>query len=208
MSQNWDQAVFDLTLAEYMKVTSRAVESVINTKSFYIARRAVLETARTPVAAINRFLSWKDGQVIGKMINARRGRRHERGLYGAEMTLAIGLVKAARRRSRAFMASGWISSIKTLEPHAEKIGGGPRRDNTAKQVGQAKGYGIPAHESQQITQAIIVNMAAAKWDKGGQADKGQGALQRAFDTEVRSMIDYLRQRLAPDAEAWNRLQRS
>ena len=206
MSANWDQSQFDRTLTEYMQVTSRTVATVINTKAFYIARRAVIETPRTPAASVRQFIDATGGKIVGRLINKRRGERGEKGLYGKEMALAVAAVKAARMRSRAFLASGWLSAIKTLEPLAEKIGA-PRKDSGPKQYGGAKGYGIAAHESGHIVQAVLANLATAKWDKGGAQNKGKAALQRAFDFEVASMISYLNQRLTPDAEAWNRLQR-
>lgn len=190
-----DHREFDRTLQKYRELSKRSVQVIVNTKAFYIARRAVIETPRAKISEIKRFVSADGGAIMGKIINKRRGERGEKGLYGAEMTTAIGLVLAARLRSRAFLASGWLPAVKALEPLAERIGGAvPRKDRTAKEFGQAKGYGKPASSGWTV-RAIFANLAAARWDRGGQARLGMTALQKAFDFEVKSMKDYIQRKL-------------
>lgn len=192
MKVTWriDRRDFDRTLRVYRQYSKRDPETIANTKGFFIARRATVETVRATPQAIRKFIGKDRGRIIGMLINKRRGERGEKGLYGAEMMKEVETVLAARLRSRAFLASGWIPAIKALQPLAEKRGA-PRADRTAKTFGQAKGYAMPARGAGWVAKAIIVNMAAARWDKGGQAKHGQAALQRAFDFEARSMREYI-----------------
>lgn len=190
---------FDATLRRYREFSKRSPEVIVNTKAFYIARRATIETAKASKQSIQRFIRLDSGAVIGRIINARRGKRGEKGLYGDAMAEAVALVLAARLRSRAFLASGWLPAIKALEPYAEKRGA-PRQDRVSKEFGQAKGSGKPARGAGWIAKAIIINMAAARWDRGGQAKHGQVALQKAFDFEVKSMLAYIERKMREAGE--------
>jgi hypothetical protein len=175
-------------------LSRRDVKTICDTKGFYIARRSVLETPKVSAAAVKSSVRWRQGEFIGRIINKRRGARGEPGLYGDAMAEAVGLVLAARLRSRAFLRSGWISAIKKLEPLAEKRGA-PRADRTVKQVGQAKGYAQPAVTGVWITKTIIANLAQAKWDKGAAQNHGMAALDRAFAFETQSMRDYIERKM-------------
>lgn len=42
----WDQRLFDRTLRDYMRISSRTTAQIINTKAYYIARRALWYTAK------------------------------------------------------------------------------------------------------------------------------------------------------------------
>src|SRR5690242_8413843 len=108
MKISWriDRRDFDRTLAVYRRYSRRDPATIANTKAFYIARRASVETVRARPQAIRRFIGKKRGRIIGMLINKRRGLRGEKGLYGAAMMKEVEVVLAARLRSRAFLASG------------------------------------------------------------------------------------------------------
>ena len=181
---------FTRTLRRYRELSKRDPETIVNTKAFYIARRAVLETPKTPAEKIREFVGLRSGQVIGRIINKRRGARGERGLYGDAMAKAVGLVLAARLRSRAFMKSGWLPAIKALAPLAEKRGA-PKSDRSAKVKGKDNGYARPARGAGWVARSIIANMAQARWDRGKAMEEGLAALKRAFDAETQSMKEYI-----------------
>jgi hypothetical protein len=185
------QREFTATLRKYAEYSKRDTATIVNTKAFYIARRATVETPTAEASKILEFIGRDGGAIIGKIINKRRGARGEKGLYGKDMTKAIDVVRAARLRSRAFIKSGWLWAVKALEPFAEKIGGGPRVDRKAKRIGVAKGSAKPATQGWRV-RAQIVNTVTAAWDKQeGAAKIAEPALQRAFDAENQSMKDYI-----------------
>lgn len=191
---------FERTLKSYMRLSKRDFVSAINTKAYYIARRAVVETPAVKPEEIREFIKRDDGAIIGKIINARRGKRGEKGLYGKEMAQMVATVRAARLRSRAFIKSGWLWAVKTLAPHAEKIGQPRITGPKAKTIGRAKGSAVPARNGWKIT-AKIINTVTAAWDKReGAAKYAVPALQRAFDFETKSMKDYIARKLTQRAK--------
>lgn len=193
-----DRRDFDRTLRRYIEFSNRDIPTIVNTKAFYIARRATVETPAVSAAEIRAFIGKEDGAVIGRIINKRRGAKGEKGLYGKEMAKMVATVKAARLKARAFLKSGWLWAIKQLEPYAEKPGA-PRVDRSAKAIGMAKGSAIPARQGFRVV-AKIINTVTAKWDKrDGAAKIAEPALQKAFDFEEKSMLDYIERKLKKSA---------
>ncbi len=185
-----DMREFTSTLRKYTLLSKRDVPTICNTKAFYIARRATVETPAVTAQEIRKFIGQNGGETIGKIINKRRGARGEKGLYGQDMTKAIALVRAARLRSRAFLKSGWLWAVKILEPLAERRGI-PKVDRAAKKMGKAKGTAIPATQGWRVASKII-NTVTAAWDnEEGAAKYAEPALQRAFNAETQSMKDYI-----------------
>lgn len=198
-----DDREFTKTLARYRAYcTSRTLPEIINTKAFFIARRAVVETPKAATKEIRKFIDARGGEIVGKIINKRRGARGEKGLYGEAMTVAIGLVKAARLRSVAFLKSGWLPAIKVLEKRVEMKWrrGAARNDKAAKIVGRDKGEATPARQGWKVF-AEIVNAANANRDtRTALIKEGFPALQRAFAHEVRSMKEYIEKKMREDAK--------
>ena len=111
----------------------------------------------------------------------------------------------SRMRSLAFIKSGFVPGVKALAPFADKTGQ-PATDESAKQIGQAKGEAIPAKESFS-PEGQLANFASAKRDIRAALSKyGGEGLQIAFDDEAASMLDYMEKKLRPDADAFNRRQ--
>lgn len=193
-----DRREFDAAIRKYVEYSKRDIPTIVNTKAFYIARRATVETPSVSPAEIREYFNRETGQHLGMMVNARRGKRGDKGLYGKDMAKAIALVKAARLRARAFLKSGWLWAVKDLEPYAEKIGA-PRVDRKAKAVGQAKGKGIRASQGWRVV-AKIINTVTAKWDKqDGAAKVAEPALQRAIDFETASTLGYIERKMKASA---------
>lgn len=159
-----DRREFDRTLAIYRTYSKRAIATIVNTKAFYIARRATVETPKAKAAAVKSGLAKevtvketllarrvrisKKGKVsygswitqkhkaplAALIINARRGRHGEKGLSGPMMAEAVAALLAIRLKSVAFLKSGWLPAIKRLEPYAERIGGRAPRQDRTAAV--------------------------------------------------------------------------
>jgi len=214
---------FTATLNRYKELSKRDPKKICDTKAFFIARRAVIETPKADAVRIKGEL----GRVISKkkqavamslrtvkrfsrwglevqvplaalIINKRLGKG--RGLYGAAMTEAIRSLLAARMRSIAFIKSGWLAAIRTLVGLADTRGA-PRQQSGPVQVGASKGFATPAQDSWRA-KTTIGNTASAKHDSQAALIKyGEPALQRAFDAETASMKDYMERKLKETAKA-------
>ncbi len=99
----------------------------------------------------------------------------------------------SRQRSIAFLRSGWIPAIKTLEPLAEKIGGRVPREGYTIDVKGKVGRAVIAVKSVWKTSAQIINNAMAKHTSNEPlATKlAVDGLQKAFNFEERSMKEYI-----------------
>lgn len=187
---------FNATLKKYLTYSKRDLATAINTKAYYIARRATVETPKADKTIIRR----TTGEVLGKIVNKRRGLRGEKGLYGKEMAKAVKSIMAARLKSVAFLKSGWLPSIRILEKHAERRGI-PKMDRTAKQHGKNKGSAVPSRLGWKIA-AQIINAASALKDKKYALELyGGPALRRAFAFETQSMRDYIARKLKKSAQS-------
>jgi hypothetical protein len=226
----WDQAKFDTILKRYLEVTSRDVVTAINTKAYFIARKAVWFTAKADPGKIKSDLGelvrvqrltkrgnfvWrrelrlteadeKEAPLAALIINKRRGKHKQSGLYGKEMARAIRDMLAARMRSVAFIKSCWLPAIRTLAPLADKRGV-PPIDPTAKEIGVPKGSAEPARPTAGIIMATIINAAETKRDTKNAIGKyGMRGLAMAFEDEANSMLDYIMTHLKPAADQANR----
>jgi len=207
MGLKLDTREFKSTLAEYSKISRRSRTEIVNTKAFFIARRAIVETTKADKSAINRISRGKTGKIVGMLINARRGKRGEKGLYGDMMAEAVAMVKASRMRAISFVKSGWIPAVRTLEKLTKYRRGLARSQEGSsigkvRQVGQAKGSASPATTSFGIVRALISNHALRS--KKTTANKGESVatkgLQKAIDFETNSMKQYIEMKLWQDAE--------
>ncbi len=231
MTAAWDQTTFNSVLDSYLAVTSRTLSSALNTKAYYIARGAARVTDKVAVATIEAQLGkiisveriskkgtkynrkslqltmGRDSRapLAGLIINKRRGQAGEPGLQGRDMRDAIKRLLGARKKSVAFIASGWIPAIKTLARYAEKVGGAPSDLETGKQFGAKKGMADPAKAGNKMI-ARIINSAMGKTanSRAAHAKHGSRGLQRAFDAETASMLQYLRDRLDTPTKTANR----
>lgn len=200
MKASLNRREFDATWRAYRQVNRRDLAETINTKLFFIARRAVIET---PKAKIPRATN-KTKAIIGRIINKRRGAKGLKGLYGDAMDVEVQTVLAARKRSVAFLKSGWIPAIKEFEPHVKSKRGVARNDRSAKQVGRAKGTGHTAKPGAKVS-GVIINAIGDAGRRAGPHNAalikfGQPALQKAFDHETASMKEYIARKMAASAK--------
>jgi hypothetical protein len=232
MSDTWDQRKFDEALKEYVKVSSRTLQVIINTKAYYIARKALWFTIRSDQWQVSQKLGgivtvqrttkkgklrnhrvlqlvgsdYEDAPLAALILNSRRGKAGEKGFYGKKMERAIRGFITARKRSLGFMKSGWLPSIQILAPLADKKNQ-PEINRDVRQVGRAKGTAKPATMGFQL-RAEIVNLASPIRDKKGALIKyGGEGLDIAFQDETASMWEYIEDHMKPDADKFNAAQK-
>lgn len=148
------------------------------------------------------FASAKNREVprLALIINARRRKEGKEMLFGDAMDREMNRVWNARRRSVAFLKSGWIPAIRHLTPLALP-GRKPQIDRAAKQYGKNKGMAVAAGRSGSRVIGRIENFANAKGDdKGALVKYGMPALKSAFDSEVAGMREYIANKLKKSAQ--------
>lgn len=200
-----DDREFKRTLAKYATVSKRSIPEIVNTKAFFVARRAVVETEKADSAKVRRFFNKGTQEIVGKIINARRGKAGKKGLYGDAMVEAQMMMKATRLRSIAFIKSGWLPAIKTLEKLVKYKRGAAKSEEgkatgRATIVGNPKGKAKPAVGGGWTAKAIITNLADARHDtRKALLEKGGAALQKAIQFETDSMKEYILNKMRQDA---------
>jgi hypothetical protein len=206
MGMKLDTREFQRTLSEYRKLSKRSEPEIVNTKGFFIARRAVVETFKADKGSIRKAFDRKTAKIVGMLINARRGKRGEKGLYGDKMAEAVAMVKAARLRAISFVKSGWLPAIKTLGALTKYRRGVARNEEGSgigrvKQIGKPKGSAKPAVISFGIVRVIITNMAlrSRKTTTNSGEEIATKGLQRAIDYETNSMKSYIEMKMREDA---------
>lgn len=197
---------FTKALNEYKNISRRSRPEIVNTKAFFIARRAVVETQKADKGKIQKAFTRKTARIIGMMINKRRGLRGEKGLYGDKMADMVATVKAARLRAISFVKSGWIPAIKTLEKYVKYRRGIARSEEGSgigrvKQVGKPKGKATAASATSLIVTATMTNSAlrANKTTTGNGEELAIAGLQKAIDFETNSMRQYIEMKMKEDA---------
>lgn len=232
MSADFDTRKFEETLKEYAKWTSRTARQIVDTKAWYVARKATWFTLKADpwkikqqlggIVRVNRLN--KKGKVVKRrelqlvramgvnaplaalIVNARRGRAGEKGLYGRAMEKALFKLLGARMRSVAFLKSGWVPAIHGLAPFADRSST-PPMDKEARQIGRPKGtMRRIGSDTNPVTE--IINLATAKRDmKGALIRYASDGLQQALDDERNSMNEYIERKMRPDAEKFNQAQK-
>ncbi len=236
----WDQSVFDKTLARYVEVNrTRTLPVIVNTKLFYIGRGAVRLTPKTDPWRITSTLGQvttvqrmgKRGRMVNRrmaylpksgrldkapiaalMINKRRQAMGQPGLYGAEMERAVRKLLGARRRSVAYLKSGWLPGIGIVSMGADKSKA-PPGDSAARIYGEPKGWGLPAQTAPAGTmmfKALMENRAGTRHDRNMAALRKYGTrpLEQAYRDEGRSMNDFMEAQMVKDAQSFNAAQRN
>lgn len=221
-----NKSEFDRAIKAYLPLSKSVPRVVVNRKAFYIARRACLETPKAKGSKIHRDLEKKivtQSNIVGQkvrflksgrmkrgaliyehvmaplialIVNARKGRSGEKGLYGMDMARASDALEAARMKSIAFLKSGWLPAIRKLASLVGSTRGAPRQDRSAEQVGQSKGDASPARDAAFKVKATITNAAGSNRKNNDALMRfGGPALQRAFDAETASTMEETAKRL-------------
>lgn len=210
-------AEFDRTLRQYMDLSKRDWAQVFNTKGFFIARRATVDTKKADPAEIRKLrerrvigTGSKNGKVVklrdplattraALILQARRRAQGEPAIPKRDLPAAVRKFIGARLRSVAYLKSGWLPAIGTLEPLAD-VRAKPRMDKSGKVLKRPKGGAKPARNYWR-TFCQIFNAAITKRNgDAGLRRFGQAGLQAAFDAEVRSMKEYIERKLTARAQ--------
>lgn len=216
---------FRAVMREYREVSRREDGEIVDTKAFFIARGAAQITHRADKNLIEIELqqltkAGKKNILVGRygrrgqyyevplaalLINAERGAKGKPGLQGAAMRRAVVGFIGSRKRSAAFIASGWIPAIKAFAPRATNKAGAPAVDSEIRQYGQAKGSGTPSRDGDAVPKAILANFAQAAGKTGEKALSrfALAGLQRAFLDEIKSMRSYIAQKKQATADKFN-----
>lgn len=206
METTWQQDVFDRELTRYIQASSRELPAILNSKAYFIARKALWFTDKAAAGKVREFakMPTRDGGLLAAaMIQKRRKGKGLPGLYGREMKAEIARVIAARLRSIAFLKSGWIPAIQGLDPKAQDKQLAAPKVGSVKQYGRPKGSVSSATES--VMTAVIQNFAQAKSDRiQALSTIGGRGLNRAFLDEAASMAQYVEKKLKKHADEANR----
>ncbi len=111
----WDQRLFDRTLVEYMKVSSRTFAEIVNHKAYYVARKALWFTPRTAPGVIETSLGHlvpvtrTVKSVKGGVVSYRkRVKRYELRLaYNEEWTAPLAVLILQKRAVERGGRSPW-----------------------------------------------------------------------------------------------------
>lgn len=212
MSFRIDTREFDRVLRLYMQHSRRDWAQIINTKAYFIARRATATTKKADAREIRKL---RDRAVIGtgirfrkgkakpvtiredisatraaKILQAERRKAGEPPVSRKDLPQAVKRFIAGRLRSISYIKSGWIPAIRRLEPLAD-LASRPRQDTSAKQFGRPKGGATPARNLWRTMVQIFNEAWTRKQGDKGLRKYGRAGLQAAFDHELRSMREYV-----------------
>jgi hypothetical protein len=201
-----------------MTHSKRDWRQVFDTKGFFIARRATVDTKKASAAEIRKLRERAiigTGTKAGKQIKVRdtlastqAARILQASLRKAgkpairvrDLPAAVRSFIGARLRSIAYLKSGWIPAIKTLEPLAD-VARKPRMDNSGKVFKLPKGGAKPARNLWRTSCEIFNAAVTRKSADQGLVRYGRPGLQAAFDAEVRSMKDYIERKMTARAKS-------
>lgn len=206
----WDQHRFDEALKAYVMFSRRTIPQIINTKAYYIARRALWLTGKAKFTDFDRELKMpgkrdKKAPLAALIINSRRGKDGAKGLYGKDMKAAIRVMLRMRKRSIGFLKAGWLPAIKDIAPFVPSKTGAAPLDRTVKQWSKPRGKGVPAREGLEITATIVNTALALRTSKRDALALIAGPpLEQAFRDETAGMIDYVKAKLATGTAKANR----
>lgn len=224
-----DMREFKAALRDYMRVTSKDVATVLNTKALFIARAATVTTKKADKGQIQTELQsgavqrvkinktgkrkgqyGKRGRVFGTLAERILWKRaHQKGELPTyrEMGVKVRRFINARKRSIAYIAAGWIPAIRILSA-AGVDRGGPRQDRSVKRRGSRMiGDATPARPTKRLNSYSEIRNSAVplKGSTGESAlDKhGVAGLQKAVNREVASMRSYITKKLARTAKRFS-----
>lgn len=211
----WSQERFNDTLREYLKSSSRTLPDALNTKLFFIGRRAVVETPAADKSNIarqlgtatrlqggGRFLSLAKGNtqwatfggvkyrelfLAELIIRARYAKSGKQQPTEAEMRGLVIKMIDARVRSVNYLKAGWLTGIKKLETVIPaKYRRGAAANSPAKVIGKPKGYAIPAIGGF-FLRSVLANTIGAS---GPRAAKQDAALEKYASPGLARAFDF------------------
>ncbi|MGQ0561066.1 MAG: hypothetical protein ACT443_04235 [Gemmatimonadota bacterium] len=218
-----DMREFNEALRQYVLVCQRELADILNKKLLFIVAKAWKATPRASRAEIESSLnvvgykvrrSKKTGEIkrgsamlgggsaVYSIINARRARTGQKGLYGAEMAANARKFVGRRLRAIGALQRGWIGALKKLiavTRQSEEQPGGPRVKNPGRARPATPGWN-PVAEAE-------YDLALGRSGIAGKQDsidpRVVAALQAAFNTETASMREYIARKMQTATDPFN-----
>jgi hypothetical protein len=129
------------------------------------------------------------GALIHRIINARRGRAGEKGLYGMEMRRAVANLLTKRFRSVGTLRAGWTGAIRRL---ASAIGQAAPRNEGASSTVKGKSTAKPAREGWSPQASLEYNTNSfAKGHRPYIDARISAALETAWKAEMANKAQYI-----------------
>ena len=195
-----DVSDFNLILKDYLKFSKREIAEVLNTKMYYILCGATQDIKKIESPAIESDLRGPSkvnptAPLAAILVNTSRKRSGKRGLFGAKMKTAIEKFIAAKKRTSAYLASTPIGSIREFAPYVRRKMG-YKADTRTKQRGTPKSMGYPVRDMNKstMTASTIIKIKDKKNNSRVMAVLTEG-IQRAFNRETKSMVEYISRQL-------------
>lgn len=199
-----DTREFQAALKLYARHSKRDLPYIVNKRAINVAFIAMRKTPSATAAKIKRDLRKRiavDGRkgrkkppLVALMINSGssklRGEKPEKGLYGQAMATEIEEVIARRQRTRAYIKSGFLKTIRDIErrvPDRQK-----RQPRNVQTFSRPAGAGKPAAFGINPT-AEVINYATGARDIAGPA------LQAALAADAADMRKFTAKRMQQTA---------
>jgi hypothetical protein len=204
-----DTTEFNQALKMYLKVSKRDLSYICNKRAINIAFIAMRKTPSARAQRIERDLR-KKISIEGRkpkhqppraaLLIASGSRKSGRekpkpGLYGAFMRSEIAKLIDKRKRSKAYVKSGWLKAIRDLRAAAKE----KRRLRPAgtRDFANPAGEGRAARPGINPTAEIINHAQAARKISGA-------ALRHAFSVDAADMRNFAARQLRKRAQGFNR----
>jgi hypothetical protein len=141
-----------------------------------------------------------EGSLAARIINARLVERGEKPIFGRELVKAARKMIGAKLRSVSFIRSGWIYAVRTLSA-AVGYSAGSQAGNTARMMGQPKGYARPARTA--ISSMVTCEIANTALIEEGRTPMpvALNGLEAALRFVARDMMAHLAKKLQPEFNA-------
>ena len=219
---------FNRVLRRVAEQTSRTYPEFVNGQALKLATLAQENTQRADASRISAFLGQTSSRITNKrtggrlktakkvfasqasldlyrIVNWRRVRGGKKAIGGRAMSKVARKFRAASLRSTAYIASGWIWSIKTLSKLAGYRDISVKKSGGAKVSGKAKGYANPAtftisgHVTCTIANTSLLAESAARTGsrKGAPMRIAERGLAIARDLTAKNMLNHLAGKLQP-----------
>ena len=198
-----DTREFQAALKQYVQHSKRDLAFIVNKRAINVSFLALKKTPTATAKRIERDLR-KRVSVPGRkgkgrppkaalLIasgSAKVGLNHRMGLYGAEMRDEISRVIKQRQRSRGYVKSGWLQSIRDLERNTP--GRKKRKPRNVQTFSRLPGEGRAARQGINPT-AQVLNHASDAYKIAARP------LQAALDADALDMRKFTAKRMQQTA---------